>query len=392
MGNLSIKYIFAQGFIITSFFPWVSFHTNSMDTQPWAFLCGCGFIFLFNHQRINKNLLLIFLLPVFILFVSVFYINGEAFLIIRVILSYCFLAVIFFAFFLYFVQYGIPFQCIIIINLIYIFFGLWQLFIGDSLVNIIVPIRTTEDRGVTSLAIEPTNFGMILLIFSWLYLIYSDYNPSKSIKVLISINIFSIFILAQSSMTILFIFLAIAFVILYRISFFYLIIVVAAVFLGSTAVMEYLPDARVSRILSLISNLGISELVYEDLSINARVSSVIFPYEGLIENAFLPGGATSFQAVAQILKKAHNGYFWYGSHTKIMSYMGSFVYQLGFIGVLACLCYFIIIQNGHLRRFFESAFLFLLLNSALPLASPVIAILLCSFILIKKQGKRERFR
>jgi hypothetical protein len=188
-------------------------------------------------------------------------------------------------------------------------------------------------------------------------------------------------------MTILFLLLSIAFVVLYRISFLYLIVVVAAVFLAGTAAIEYFPDARVSRILSLISNLGLSELVFKDASINSRVSSVIFPYEGLIENFFLPGGATSFQAVSEVLKERYSGYFWYGNHTKIMSYIGSIVYQLGFIGVLACLYYFIIIQNGRLRRFFESAFLFLLLNSALPLASPVIAILLCSFVLINKRGR-----
>jgi hypothetical protein len=391
MEKLSIKYILAQFFIVATFFPWVSFRTNSMDSQPWAFLLASCYIFFFNHRILNKNMFLVFLAPIFSLIVSCFYYDGDSFLIIRVLLSYVFFSTIFFACYLYYEQYGIPLKILISINLIYVFFGVWQIVIGDGLVNYIAPIRTTEGRGVTSLAVEPTNFGIALLIFSWLYLIYTDYKPNKLLWFLIILNLVSIMILAQSSMTILFLLIAVSLITLYRISLIYLILILLSVYFAGTAVMEYFPDIRVAKILNLISNVGIGDLIFKDASINVRVSSAIFPYEGLIENLFLPGGATSFQSIAQILKENYSGYFWYGGHAKIMSYIGSFVYQLGFFGVFLCAYYFVAIQNGRLRRVFESFFLFLLLNSALSVALPIVAFLLITMLYSKKSARIKSF-
>jgi hypothetical protein len=286
MSPISVKKIFAQGFVVTLLFPWVSFHTNSMDTQPWAFLFGCFFIFFFKHYPVNKFSLLIFLIPAFSLLVSMFNLDGDMFLIIRGVMSYMYLTIIVFSCILYFKSYGPPLSIIVFGNLIYIFFAMWQVFIGSELINIISPIRTTADRGVTSLAVEPTNLGIVLLVFSWFYLIFTDYKPKMSLKFLIIINIFSILFLAQSSMAALYSVLAIALFILYRISFFYLIIITCIIVFGSIAAMEYLPDARISKILSLISNVGVYELIYKDASINVRIASVIFPYGGLLENVF----------------------------------------------------------------------------------------------------------
>jgi hypothetical protein len=312
-----------------------------------------------------------------------FYLNGDTFLNIRGVMSYTYLTIIAFACMLYFKSYGAPLKIIVFANIIYIFFAIWQLIIGDELINIISPIRTTADRGVTSLAVEPTNLGLVLLVFSWFYLIYTDYKPRKMIKLLIIFNVFSILVLAQSSMAVLYLVLAIALFILYRISFLYLIVLTCILAFGSMATMEYLPDARVSKILTLISNVGVNELIYKDASINVRVASVIFPYEGVIENVFLPGGFTTFEKTAGILKETYSGFFWYGSHTKIMSYIGSFVYHLGFGGVFICLIYFSLIQNGSMKRILESIFLFVLLSSAISVSSPIIALLLCSFIFTK---------
>jgi hypothetical protein len=75
---------------------------------------------------------------------------------------------------------------------------------SDFMTSFISASRTTQNRGVTSLAPEPTFYGMILIFYA---VIFSTIEI-KNKKLFIFLCAVSVFVLAQSSMSILFLFIA----------------------------------------------------------------------------------------------------------------------------------------------------------------------------------------
>jgi len=363
-----------------------------MDTQPWFFLIALVFLSLPSCFRLNRSECLFGgVLLAFVLYIGVLSSAGGISQVGRAVLSYFFAVFGFWGVLCYLrrsenLSKTVAYGCIV-----YITFGTLQFLVGDSVVQYLAPIRTTADRGVTSLAVEPTNLGFTLLILSWMLLLLCDYKPAKRTKYLLILNVTSIFVLAQSSMAILQLFLALLLYGIYKIKPLQLLLVCFIFLLVQQYLMFAIEEVRAGKLFHGVVEKGISGIIYHDASINSRVSSAVFPYEGLLKNNLIPGGFDTYPSIAKALIAEHSGFFWWGAHNKIMSYIGTVVYELGLVGLCFIFCFCLAVQNSTIKRVFESAFLFFILNSAVSLASPLVGMLLAVFYFTSRKHKIDIF-
>mgnify|MGYP003978427787 FL=1 len=132
---------------------------------------------------------------------------------------------------------------------------------------------------------------------------------------------------------------------------------------------------------------SIVTLINLDKSINDRVWNLVFPYYGLFFNYLLPGGFYSFAEISVTLGEYSNGYFWAGfGSNKILSFVGAFIYELGFLGVIFFIVIYTYLRDLHnSKRKFEIILLFIILNSAIPVSFPLVPILI-ALMLHHKSG------
>ena len=83
----------------------------------------------------------------------------------------------------------------------------------------------------------------------------------------------------------------------------------------------------------------IQYLLKIDGSINERLSSVVGPYYGIIENNLLPSSTFEYRLTYLSMREATNGFFWWGGGDKIMNYLGNIIYELSFLGLILIIRY-----------------------------------------------------
>ena len=411
---LSLTNNVARLFFICALFPFVSFGTNGMDSQPhYIILAFLAFIlFAFNGLVFRKALLLqffvffglIFILMIILLTLSLTTTSFD-FLFIRAIASYSAFFITLIASIIYFETFGIPVKTIVIANIIYIFAALIQWFFGGLVLDFLVISNTSTDpsmkAGAISLTPEHTMFGIVLYFFSWIYFVIYDYKPPKLVALLIIINILSIFFLAKSSMVIVFLLVSI-FVFFIRnikqkVDLKLIVITVIVVPVVLYLYILILPGTRFHNLLHVGSGVEVGffdqlrALIFIDGSINDRLLNVIFPYYGFVFNYGMPGGLHSFYDMSIILVEYFDGYFWAGlGSNKILSFIGSFIYELGVIGIISILyIYWFVKDNNNPNRFFELILLFIVLNSAIPVAFSLVPILI-AIMYYKKSNPPSR--
>ena len=91
-----------------------------------------------------------------------------------------------------------------------------------------------------------------------------------------------------------------------------------------------------------------------------------------------------------MLLEESRGVFWWGTHTKIMSYLGAFIYELGLLGAVFIIYYVVAIQNGTIKRLLETFFLICLLSTAISVASPIISFLLAHILFMQYWNGRAQ--
>ena len=412
---LSLTKNVARLFFIFALFPFVSFGTNGMDSQPhYIFLAFLAFIlFAFNGLVFRKALLLqffvffglIFILMVILLTLFLTTTNFD-FLFIRAIASYSAFFITLIASIIYFERFGIPVKTIVIANIIYIFAALIQWFFGGLVLDFLVISNTSTDpsmkAGAISLTPEHTMFGIVLYFFSWIHFVIYDYKPPKLVALLIIINILSIFFLAKSSMVVVFLVVS-AFVFLIRnikqkVNLKLILIPVILVPIVLYVYILILPTSRFHNLFHIGSQAAggglfdqLSELIFIDGSINDRLLNVIFPYYGFVFNYGMPGGLHSFYDMSIILVEYFDGYFWAGlGSNKILSFIGAFIYELGVIGIISILyIYWFVKDNNNPNSFFELILLFIVLNSAIAVAFSLVPILI-AIMYYKKSNPPSR--
>ena len=150
----------------------------------------------------------------------------------------------------------------------------------------------------------------------------------------------------------------------------------------------FLEDSRIMLLFELFREQGIAKLIFIDASVNDRVANVVYPIHGFYLNNFLPSGFHSFTETHSYLNDYYLGFFNYGSgSTSILSYLGAFLYELGFMGLFFLIWIFVRMQNGTFSTFVDCILFFILLNSSIPPSFPLIPLTMAMFILNNENSK-----
>jgi hypothetical protein len=372
--------------IFFSFIPWIHFGLNNRDSQPWALLFSAIFIFFSTNLKFSRDYLLIAFIPFTSIFVWLFFSEQIFdFIALRAVISYLTFSICLLGFLIYLREYGFPWKILIFINILYLLIGIIQLFIPD-IVSSIVQSRGLgqSGRGVTSLAPEPTYYGIFLYLISYIFLIKNNFKFSAKdpISILIICNILSIIFLAKSSMVIFYLIVSLAFFIISRLSFKQTFGVILLFFSISIFGYFFLKESRIFSIISTFYDIGLINIIYLDESINDRVANVIYPLHGAYINNFLPSGFHSFTNMHSYLNDFYNGFFHFGNgSTSIMSFMGVFIYELGFIGIIILFLIFLRMQDGSFKRFMDTSLIFVILNSSVPPSFPLVPFIFAIYFL-----------
>lgn len=356
--------------------PWVSFQTNSLDSQPWPIFLSLLVLLLLSREKFKRYDIIWILIPLFCFFIILVNPDTINVDIIRSILNYFFFFIVLFALIIA-RNTGVDYlKVIYFANIIYLVVSLLQFFIDPYIFEFLVSVRTTEKRGVTSLTPEPTFFGMYLLITNMMYLFYYNYNMPSKIALIFKFNIVFIFVFSMSTMAVMYVFIGMSLLFIVRLNFkkiVYLLLLISVAFL----LFEYvLRETRVYDVFSSIFDIGILSIVQADASINDRVSNVVIPLYAAFFNGFLPHGYGVFTDSYRFFVEYFDGFFWYGSGIKIQSFINNFVYELGFLSFIIFLIVFFRFFVHRRWGVLESMFLVLILFSAFPVASSLIPLLL----------------
>lgn len=333
--SISIGRLFGVLYSSAVLLPWVSFGTNQMDSQLWSLLLGVVFIILSVKEPISLRVYSVLMIFPVVVLVGLIWEDAVTFYFMRALAVYASFAVNFIAVYILLQRYGPPVKTVIAFNLVYLAVGILQIVFTPEIVGAVVNVRTTADRGVTSLAAEPTYFGLFLFFVSWWYLVVSNYSPKVWVRVLLIINFVAMVFLARSSMAVVFVMVASAVWLLYKLKFRYVVVVCFFAGFAGFFVFFALEDTRIYSLLTRVFELGIVGVVSADASINSRVADVVLPLHGFVNNVFLPGGFTSYHEVSRELRDYYQGFFWWaGGGNIIKSFIGSLVFELGLFGVM----------------------------------------------------------
>jgi hypothetical protein len=248
----------------------------------------------------------------------------------------------------------------------------------------IVHVRTTDDRGVTSLAPEPTFLGLYLIFISWIIInLHQDKKLPSHIKILLILNFLCILFLAKSSMSILLLLILIG--IKVGLDFFsnfkrVFITLFFLTFLIPTLnlIKEKIPNSRIVQ-LSMMVVEGPVFIAEKDASINERLRHIVFPLHGAVQNYLIPNGFHSFTETSTNLQDYYNGFFWHGSsRNKIMSGFGAPIFELGvisFIYFYFMMCRICQGNKNKKSKIFQFIGINILMFCAIPITFPLFALL-----------------
>lgn len=358
-------------------FPWVSFNLNSFDTQPFYSMSLIFMLIIYSIIRFKlpKKILIPVSLFMGIVFILVVYglLQGASFSsVMRGGVSY--LSLFLTGFFVYLVVKCRlkAYRLIALANLLYIFAGIVQIIFDPYVLDFAAPIRTTKDRGVTSFAAEPTYFALTLIMFSILHYILVG-GKSKLFKFFAVMNMAAVILLAQSTTGILFVVLFLLLITISNLSLKSFLGVVTFIGVVAFALSNGYLD-RVEKV-SRLASTGLIYVVEKDASINDRVGNVVIPLSAFVSQHGVPHGIGPYKEQAIAEQGKFSGFFWRGHYEKIMSFIGAILFELGFFGLLILLAWiFKSIKVGWHPALV--LFLPLLCLSAIPVANPLIAIII----------------
>lgn len=271
--SISIGRLFGVLYSSAVLLPWVSFGTNQMDSQLWSLLLGVVFIILSVKEPISLRVYSVLMIFPVVVLVGLIWEDAVTFYFMRALAVYASFAVNFIAVYILLQRYGPPVKTVIAFNLVYLAVGILQIVFTPEIVGAVVNVRTTADRGVTSLAAEPTYFGLFLFFVSWWYLVVSNYSPKVWVRVLLIINFVAMVFLARSSMAVVFVMVASAVWLLYKLKFRYVVVVCFFAGFAGFFVFFALEDTRIYSLLTRVFELGIVGVVSADASIKEGLNN-----------------------------------------------------------------------------------------------------------------------
>lgn len=374
--------------LVTAFFPYVTFYSFGTDIQPWniLYVALLAVLMFISNLKFSKSLVFLFLPVLYALFLFVLSVNKFDGL--RSLLGYTTIAFVpFVTLYILERKYQLFVRILKISTIMYMIVGIIQMiYKTDFLISILGRLRTTLGRGFTSLAPEPTAYGLVCIFLLLIFLTLKIENKRKYIYMLL----FQIVFIAQSSMTILFLLIFVFYKILFNMN-----IKIVFISILSVIIFILLYDSLLafnSRPITMLNSVinSPTDIVYRDQSINDRASAVYFSIKGFIDSYFIGSG---FSKYAEYLNNElpKQAYFWYVSTSnRIMSYYGSILFELGFIGLLIPFTYSAIIFQAYKRNLKDMLvylfFLNTILFSAIALSFPLVGVYIAT-LLYKAKNK-----
>jgi len=348
--------------------------------QPWVIFLDIVIIFFLIRCKVHFYIIFSYLVFGFILVLAV--LDGSNY-VYRSVATYLILFLGLHFFYLVCVTSFPALLCAVFFsNLVWVFFGLCQYFLGVDSLSFLVNLRSSADRGMTSLAPEPTHFGLQLIFFSWIILILNQAGlvSFKRAVFFVAINFFSVVFLAKSSMAVLYILIFLPFFFLAKGVSLKSILFLLGLFLIFCLIgLLYLDVNPESRLAFIATNFLSDPLSVpqEDASVNARASHLVLSLYGAFSGVFYPHGFSAFNDHSYVLNKELGGFFWYNYQSNIiMSGLGALLYELGALGLLFLLLTFFFMMGWagfNKYGFYSFALLWIFMAGAMPVSYPMLS-------------------
>ncbi|MBL1436916.1 MAG: hypothetical protein COB08_012070 [Rhodobacteraceae bacterium] len=385
-------------FILACMNPWTSFGTNSMDSQPWPLLTGLVFLGSTRFVRAPPYIgpLSISITAGLIISIALS-VNPTLTEILRAIAGYSTLIVVYFAFYNYLLRFGFPSSLLFFSAVSWLVFAFVEM-VSPSIISMFAAQRTSVGRGLTSLAPEPTFFAIFLLFLSWIIFVGRNYQPSRREVFLIAANLLAIFLLARSTMVI--VYIAVAAVIY---SGFFVIKSIGSLRMRGShifAVMfalismpfakllieAFLEDTRTGRLMSTLSQKGLLAIISSDASIINRIEGSVLSIHAALYNKLIPGGLDTYLTTKELVRPFWGKIFWYPTvSNKILSWNGVLLYELGVFGLMAFVWLVLAAVRKGSASGAEIVIFAMFAMGAIPMAFPLIPML---FAVWAYNGKR----
>ncbi|MAG85876.1 MAG: hypothetical protein CMB97_00460 [Flavobacteriaceae bacterium] len=318
-------------FYLSVFFPYVGVANIGTDTQPLSLILGIVILFM-SWKDFNFPMeIWIFLLPFFCAIVLLVP-SGFSFDALRSIGGYASLFILSAASYCVSIK-SVQLSDKLFNSIVYIWLvvGLIQLFFNNQfMVAIIGDIRTTASRGVTSLAPEPSHYGIMCV-----FLLFFGYLRSTR-KWIMLLLVVQIVILSRSFLAVLLLFAfwfyrTIIFASL-RTVLLSLIVVFAAV-IAVDYMDVFFQGQRVLSLLKLIIQNPI--LIFtRDASANSRFLHIILPVWGFLKAFGLPHGFGQWEEFIISNRSFYKDILVRIGPGRIMSTYGASLFELGVFGLL----------------------------------------------------------
>lgn len=374
---MSLK-LFQIIFCYFCFFPYTP-PIMSTDSQPWALVIAIILYLSYINRRCRSDLFLLLIVSIFSFLLLIF--SPLDFNSLRSIFNYLSLFVVCSVTYWVLKNKELSWHLFKGIVYIYFFVGLIQTFLIHDFLSFLAPRGSAfaSGRGVSCLTPEPTFYAIICACFMVIsFLNFREHTGFYKINILLLIQIFCF----ARSATVIFIIL-VSFL-LYTIfsrslkTIVFICCIGSLLYLGVEVMQPVLSSYRAGRLVySILENP--TEFAMVDESVNERFIHAFFSIYGFCENWGLPYGFGKFNAYMHDVYNrgdfAEYLPFYRDGYVRIMSGLGSAMFELGIIG---CLIPWVLIKNMRKiikedKRFmFYGVLFFLILLNAMPLSNAII--------------------
>ena len=321
------EYFIVFPLILFSLFPYVTPFSLGTDIQPWSILLTSIMAYVVFYKKIKFEPYIYFLLLPFLLALCIFIISSDIKSSIRSVLGYLSIGLIPIVFYYILKNYILLFEVLIKIStVVYFLVGVIQISFNQKFMSSLVNrMTTTENRGITSLSVEPTFYGLICLFL--LIIFFTTDIRNKNIY--IALLVIQIIFLAQSTMTILLIFLYAFYYLLFKINLrvllaFIMSSVLLIIFIFNTEIIAQ--DRRFFILLRMFLTDPLN-LISLDQSVNMRLADIYFPIKGFFDNYMIPNGFDTYRSYltkSLLYQSTFSGEFgWVATTNRISSFYGS---------------------------------------------------------------------
>lgn len=221
----------------------------------------------------------------------------------------------------------------LVASVAWLLIGIVEQFIDRSMMRVLIPNTSTDSsRGVTSLATEPSFYG----IFGF-FMILLARVMGRETKLLRWSWFGQIFLLARSVMGVLAVALEVAAREIVRLRPKYLALLGAACMGLIWGIHEIPSDLNVRELYLIVTILNNPiSLITGDVSVNARLDYMLYSVKGFVDAFGMPHGFDTFGAYINRLVMNDPNVIWLGEDPagmRIMSGYGSALFELGWFGV-----------------------------------------------------------